>query len=48
LLCGYIYDETKGEPASGIPAGTKWADIPLTWRCPDCGGMKDDFEMMEI
>jgi rubredoxin len=48
LLCGYIYDEVHGCPEEGIPPGTAWDDIPLTWRCPDCGAMKDDFEMVEI
>lgn len=48
LLCGYIYDEALGCPEEGLPPGTAWDDIPLTWRCPDCGAMKDDFEMVEI
>ena len=48
LLCGYIYDEAHGCPDEGIAPGTLWADIPMTWRCPDCGAMKDDFEMVEI
>ena len=48
LLCGYIYDEAKGNPEEGIAPGTPWEDIPITWRCPDCGAMKEDFEMVEI
>ncbi len=48
LLCGYIYDEAQGCVSDGIPAGTVWEAIPITWRCPDCGAMKDDFEMVEI
>lgn len=48
LLCGYIYDEAQGHPEEGIEPGTAWDDIPLTWRCPDCGAMKEDFEMIEI
>jgi len=48
LLCGYIYDEANGWPDDGIPPGTRWEDVPLTWRCPDCGAMKEDFEMIEI
>lgn len=48
LLCGYIYDESKGWPSDGIEAGTRWEDVPLTWQCPECGATKDDFEMMEI
>jgi rubredoxin len=48
LICGFIYDEAKGRPEEGIPPGTKWADIPLAWRCPDCGSGKEDFEMVEV
>lgn len=48
LLCGYIYDEELGWPEDGIAAGTLWDDVPLTWRCPDCGTTKEDFEMQEI
>jgi rubredoxin len=48
LICGFIYSEADGLPAEGIPPGTKWEDIPLSWRCPDCGSSKDDFEMVEI
>ncbi|MFP4111938.1 MAG: rubredoxin [Candidatus Woesearchaeota archaeon] len=42
--CGYIYDEDKGDPDSGIEPGTKFADIPDTWVCPVCGVGKDMFE----
>ena len=42
--CGYIYDETKGDPANGIAPGTKWEDLPDDWVCPRCGASKDEFE----
>lgn len=48
VICGFIYDEALGIPEQGIMPGTLWKDVPLTWRCPDCGAGKDDFEMMEI
>jgi rubredoxin len=48
VVCGFIYDETKGMPEEGIKPGTKWADIPENWACPDCGVAKADFEMVEI
>ena len=48
LLCGYIYDEAKGWPDDGIPPGTRWEDVPLTWQCPECGASKDDFEMIQL
>lgn len=48
LLCGYIYDQALGDPNADIAPGTAWEDVPMNWRCPDCGAMKEDFEMMEI
>jgi rubredoxin len=47
LLCGFIYDESKGWPQDGIEPGTKWEDVSEDWTCPDCGAMKMDFEMVE-
>lgn len=48
LICGFIYDEALGRPEEGIPPGTRWEDVPIYWTCPDCGAVKDDFEMVEI
>ena len=48
VICGYVYEEEKGDPVSGLAPGTKWEDVPLSWRCPDCGAGKEDFEMIEI
>jgi rubredoxin len=48
LLCGYVYDEAQGWPEDGIAAGTRWAEVPDTWLCPDCGAAKADFVMMEV
>jgi len=47
VVCGFIYDEKAGLPEEGLPAGTRWADIPDGWECPECGVGKDDFEMEE-
>lgn len=44
-LCGFIYDEAAGAPDEGIPPGTRWADVPDDWTCPDCAATKADFEM---
>lgn len=41
--CGYIYDEAEGDPDSGLPPGTRYADIPDDWACPLCGVTKADF-----
>ena len=42
-LCGYVYDEEKGDPDDGIAPGTKFEDIPDTWVCPTCGASKAEF-----
>lgn len=47
-VCGFIYDESAGDPEHGIEAGTRWEDVPESWACPECGVIKDDFEMVEI
>jgi rubredoxin len=48
LGCGFLYDEALGLPDDGIPAGTRWADVPDDFACPDCGTPKALFEMVEI
>lgn len=47
LNCGLVYDEAEGWPDDGIAAGTRWADVPESWYCPQCGTEKTDFEMVE-
>ncbi len=46
VVCGWVYDEEKGDPDSGVAAGTKWDDIPDDWVCPMCGASVDDFELI--
>lgn len=46
LTCGHIYDEAAGDPATGHPPGTRFEDLPLSWRCPDCGAGKEDFDLV--
>jgi len=48
LICGFIYDEAEGLPDEGLPAGTRWNEIPPNWTCPECGARKEDFEMVKI
>ena len=48
LGCGFLYDEALGLPEHGIAPGTRWADIPENWACPDCFTPKHRFEMVEI
>jgi rubredoxin len=48
VLCAFVYDEAAGLPDEGIVAGTRWADVPDTWTCPDCAAPKSDFQMIEL
>ncbi len=48
LICGWIYDEATGDPASGIAPGTAWSDVPINWTCPECGARKEDFELVQL
>ena len=48
VVCGFLYDEASGRPEDGIAPGTRWADVPAGWRCPECGVGKADFVMAEI
>ncbi len=41
--CGWIYDESKGDPDSGLAPGTRFEDIPDDWACPLCQVTKADF-----
>ena len=41
--CYFIYNEAQGLPSAGIAAGTRFADLPGTWQCPDCGTNKSTF-----
>ena len=47
LVCGFVYDESLGLPADGIPPKTLWDDVPADWACPECGVAKADFKMVE-
>jgi rubredoxin len=48
VVCGYIYDEAKGEPEHGIAPGTAWADVPEGYLCPECRVTKSEFNMVEV
>lgn len=47
VVCGWLYDEVAGWPEEGFPPGTRWADVPADWRCPECGVGKADFVLCE-
>lgn len=44
--CGYIYDEAKGDPDSGLAPGTRYEQIPEDWQCPLCGLRKSDLRVL--
>ena len=48
LLCAVVYDEEAGMPEHGIAPGTRWADVPEDFGCPDCDAKKTDFELIEF
>jgi len=43
-VCGYVYDEKKGDPDNDVDPGTKFQDLPDDWVCPVCGAEKDQFK----
>lgn len=46
-VCGWIYDEGKGDPDNGIAPGTRFEDLPAEFICPLCGAPKEEFEVVE-
>ena len=42
-VCGFVYDPAVGDPSNGIPAGTKFEDLPEDWKCPRCKQPKTKF-----
>ncbi|MDP6978704.1 MAG: rubredoxin [Myxococcota bacterium] len=46
VVCGYIYDEALGIPSRGIPAGTRWDDLPDDFECPECACKKEYFQLI--
>jgi rubredoxin len=42
-ICGYVYDETAGNPDGGVAPGTNWEDLPEDWVCPLCSAPKAMF-----
>lgn len=41
--CGYIYEPVKGDDSTGIDAGTPFAEIYDSWKCPVCTAPKRRF-----
>ncbi|HZS39286.1 MAG TPA: rubredoxin [Polyangia bacterium] len=47
VICGHVYDPAEGDPATGVPPNTPFAELPEDWVCPDCGAAKSDFEPLD-
>lgn len=43
-MCGYIYREERGESRYDIAPGTKFEDLPESFKCPTCNQPKMAFE----
>ena len=35
-ICGYVFDEDDIEEGLNIPEGTKFDDLPASFKCPKC------------
>ena len=46
-VCGWVYDEAVGDPASGVSPETMWGELPADWACPVCDADKGEFEIIE-
>lgn len=43
-VCGYVYDEKKGDKKQGIEPGTPFDELPTDWKCPVCKAPKTKFK----
>lgn len=46
-ICWYEYDPTQGDAYWQIAPGTAFSQLPEHWVCPECGGKKDDFLVVD-
>ena len=46
-VCGYVYDQSVGDPDNGVAPGTAFEDLPAEWVCPVCGVTKDNFSPVD-
>ena len=42
-LCGWEYDEEKGDEELGIEPGTRLDELPADFACPLCGAGSEEF-----
>lgn len=41
--CGYLYNQSVGDPSYPIPPGLPFEKLPEDWRCATCGAAKSFF-----
>ena len=46
-VCGWIYDEKKGDVECDLEPGTLFEDLPEDFVCPLCAAGKDAFVVEE-
>ncbi|KAL3845045.1 hypothetical protein ACJIZ3_002448 [Penstemon smallii] len=48
--CGFLYNQSTGDPSYPIPPGLPFDKLPEDWRCPTCGASQSFFQSksMEI
>ena len=44
-VCGWVYDEAKGDPDYDLAPGVAFDDLPDDFVCPLCGVDKSMFEL---
>ncbi len=42
-VCWYVYAPARGDDDWQIPPGTPFSQLPDHWRCPQCGGAREQF-----
>ncbi|RCX32847.1 rubredoxin [Thioalbus denitrificans] len=45
-ICWFVYDPALGDPVSQVPPGTPFSALPMSWRCPECDGERDQFMVL--
>ena len=46
-VCGYIYQPALGDKKGNVELGTPFEDLPVEWRCPNCGATQNKFHKDE-
>lgn len=46
-ICWYVYDPARGDDYWQIAPGTRFAELPEHWTCPNCDGAKSGFLLLD-